>query len=146
KARDPPREILLHTGGHSLLREPGSIFHAQSVAVVCSVCLTSCIRLSRLAKSGSERDYLMPKFLLEATYTAERHNGLAKEKASGRKAAVTQAVKKLGGKLDAIYFCLGENDVILIVDLPDHVSFFFQAEDGIRYWSVTGVQTCALPI
>src|SRR5262249_57266470 len=30
-----------------------------------------------------------------------------------------------------------------------HVSalyFFFQAEDGIRDWSVTGVQTCALPI
>src|SRR5215213_11429851 len=24
--------------------------------------------------------------------------------------------------------------------------FFFQAEDGIRGWSVTGVQTCALPI
>src|SRR5438046_9905679 len=24
--------------------------------------------------------------------------------------------------------------------------FFFQAEDGIRVWSVTGVQTCALPI
>src|SRR5262249_59893433 len=26
------------------------------------------------------------------------------------------------------------------------LSFFFQAEDGIRDWSVTGVQTCALPI
>jgi len=26
------------------------------------------------------------------------------------------------------------------------VLFFFQAEDGIRYTSVTGVQTCALPI
>src|SRR3712207_7398933 len=25
-------------------------------------------------------------------------------------------------------------------------SFFFQAEDGIRYIGVTGVQTCALPI
>src|SRR5262249_57611006 len=24
--------------------------------------------------------------------------------------------------------------------------FFFKAEDGIRDWSVTGVQTCALPI
>src|SRR5437016_13434049 len=24
--------------------------------------------------------------------------------------------------------------------------FFFQVEDGIRDWSVTGVQTCALPI
>src|SRR5699024_11252936 len=26
------------------------------------------------------------------------------------------------------------------------VLFFFQAEDGIRYRNVTGVQTCALPI
>src|SRR5207247_3048343 len=26
------------------------------------------------------------------------------------------------------------------------LSFFFQAEDGIRYPLVTGVQTCALPI
>src|SRR3989339_977543 len=26
------------------------------------------------------------------------------------------------------------------------VGEFFQAEDGIRDWSVTGVQTCALPI
>src|SRR5215813_15122267 len=26
------------------------------------------------------------------------------------------------------------------------VFFFFQAEDGIRYADVTGVQTCALPI
>src|SRR5690606_40604453 len=27
-----------------------------------------------------------------------------------------------------------------------HSSFFFQAEDGIRDFHVTGVQTCALPI
>src|SRR5256886_9924612 len=27
-----------------------------------------------------------------------------------------------------------------------HIFFFFQAEDGIRYLTVTGVQTCALPI
>jgi uncharacterized protein with GYD domain len=64
----------------------------------------------------------MPKFLVEATYTAEGYKGLAKDKASGREAAITQAVKKLGGKLDAMYFCLGENDAILIVDMPDHRS------------------------
>src|SRR5262249_57133957 len=29
---------------------------------------------------------------------------------------------------------------------PMWMVFFFQAEDGIRDWSVTGVQTCALPI
>src|SRR5690606_40148485 len=27
-----------------------------------------------------------------------------------------------------------------------YISFFFQAEDGIRDFHVTGVQTCALPI
>src|SRR5437762_11609247 len=31
-------------------------------------------------------------------------------------------------------------------DLQREVFFFFQAEDGIRDTSVTGVQTCALPI
>src|SRR5258706_15268130 len=37
---------------------------------------------------------------------------------------------------------------IMVVDhdLYVNVFFFFQAEDGIRDWSVTGVQTCALPI
>ena len=64
----------------------------------------------------------MPKFLVEATYTAEGYKGLAKDMPSGRKTAIAQAVKKMGGNLDAIYYCLGENDVVLIADLPDHVS------------------------
>src|SRR5438046_1400709 len=34
----------------------------------------------------------------------------------------------------------------LLLFLVCVVFFFFQAEDGIRDWSVTGVQTCALPI
>src|SRR3989339_1151003 len=33
-----------------------------------------------------------------------------------------------------------------IYELDGSRLFFFQAEDGIRDWSVTGVQTCALPI
>ena len=64
----------------------------------------------------------MPKFLVEATYSAEGYKGLLVDKASGRKAAITQAVKKLGGKLEALYFCLGDTDAMLIVDLPDHIS------------------------
>src|SRR5437016_9875497 len=38
---------------------------------------------------------------------------------------------------------------VTLVSLPSAFIvffFFFQAEDGIRDWSVTGVQTCALPI
>src|SRR5437016_8942580 len=36
--------------------------------------------------------------------------------------------------------------VFLHTDICNFLFFFFQAEDGIRDWSVTGVQTCALPI
>src|SRR5256885_12859523 len=39
---------------------------------------------------------------------------------------------------------LGEKlGLLLIISL---IFFFFQAEDGIRDYKVTGVQTCALPI
>src|SRR6266705_5546227 len=38
------------------------------------------------------------------------------------------------------------NDFVLDERELTHVFFFFQAEDGIRDRTVTGVQTCALPI
>jgi uncharacterized protein with GYD domain len=61
----------------------------------------------------------MPKFLVEASYTADGLKGLMKDKAAGRTAAIKAAAKSVGGKLDAIYFSLGEADVILVVDLPN---------------------------
>ena len=64
----------------------------------------------------------MPKYLLQATYTSEGLLGLMKDKASGRKAAVQKAVKSLGGKLEAFYLSFGDNDVVLIADLPDNAS------------------------
>src|SRR5438046_190013 len=42
-------------------------------------------------------------------------------------------------------FCYTFFEFYLWIVLP-FLFFFFQAEDGIRDWSVTGVQTCALPI
>jgi uncharacterized protein with GYD domain len=62
---------------------------------------------------------IMPKFLVEASYTAEGLKGLQKDKAAGRTAAVKNALKALDGQLEALYWCLGERDAILIVDLPD---------------------------
>jgi uncharacterized protein with GYD domain len=64
----------------------------------------------------------MPKYMIEASYTAQGLKGLQKDKSSGRKAAVSKAVDALGGKLDAYYFALGERDVVAILDLPDAVS------------------------
>src|SRR5256885_8326609 len=38
------------------------------------------------------------------------------------------------------------NDADAIEEMGHSLFFFFQAEDGIRDYKVTGVQTCALPI
>src|ERR1700682_2173621 len=64
----------------------------------------------------------MSKYLVEAAYTAEGLRGLQKDKASGRKQAVTKVVESLEGKLDAFYFAFGEYDVVLVVDMPDIAS------------------------
>jgi uncharacterized protein with GYD domain len=64
----------------------------------------------------------MAKYLIEASYTAQGLKGLQKDKASGRKQAVAKLLEGLEGKLEAMYFAMGEHDVILIVDVPDIVT------------------------
>ena len=64
----------------------------------------------------------MAKYLIEASYTAEGLRGLQTDKASGRKQAVTKLVEGLEGKVEAMYFALGDRDVVLIVDVPDLVT------------------------
>jgi uncharacterized protein with GYD domain len=64
----------------------------------------------------------MPKYLLEASYTADGAKGLAKEGGSSRKTMVEGMVKSLNGKLEAFYYAFGAADVYLIVDLPDAVT------------------------
>jgi uncharacterized protein with GYD domain len=64
----------------------------------------------------------MSKYLVEAAYTAEGLRGLQKDKASGRKQAVTKVVESLDGKVDAFYFAFGEYDVVIVADMPDVVS------------------------
>ena len=61
----------------------------------------------------------MPKYLIEASYTAEGARGLAKDGGSRRRTVVDEMVKKLGGKLETFYYAFGDADAILIVDLPD---------------------------
>ncbi|HXQ65765.1 MAG TPA: GYD domain-containing protein [Alphaproteobacteria bacterium] len=63
----------------------------------------------------------MPKFLIKGSYTAEGMKGLQKDKASGREKSVARVCKSVGGKLDAMYYALGDDDVLAVVDLPSHV-------------------------
>ena len=64
----------------------------------------------------------MAKYLIQGTYTPEGIRGLHKDKASGRKEAVTKMIAALDGKVDAVYFALGDYDVVVIADAPDAIS------------------------
>ncbi|HXQ53335.1 MAG TPA: GYD domain-containing protein [Stellaceae bacterium] len=64
----------------------------------------------------------MAKYLVSGSYTPEGLKGLQKDKASGRRDAVAKGAESVGGKLDAVYYTLGQDDVLVIVDMPDIVS------------------------
>lgn len=64
----------------------------------------------------------MPKYLIQASYTAEGIKGLMKDGGSRRRAAAESALKGVGGKLEVFYFALGETDVFAIADVPDNAS------------------------
>lgn len=63
----------------------------------------------------------MPKYLVQARYTAEGIRGLIGDSASGRRSDVQAAVTALGGKIEAFYYAFGDDDVVTIVDLPNNV-------------------------
>jgi uncharacterized protein with GYD domain len=64
----------------------------------------------------------MPKFLIQASYTAEGLQGLKKDTAVGRKTSIAKAIEALGGRLECLYFALGESDVFGISEMPNHVA------------------------
>jgi uncharacterized protein with GYD domain len=64
----------------------------------------------------------MAKYLLHASYTAEGLKGLQKEGAAGRREAIAKLMESAGCKLDALYYSLGEDDVVVVVDAPDIVA------------------------
>ena len=62
----------------------------------------------------------MPKYLIEASYTAEGTKGLMKQGGTARRAVVQKMVESLGGRLEVFYFAFAENGVYLIFDVPDN--------------------------
>jgi len=64
----------------------------------------------------------MAKYLVQGSYSVEGLNGLLKDKASGRKAAVQAAVKSLKGKVESLHFGINGADIVMIIDAPDNVS------------------------
>lgn len=64
----------------------------------------------------------MPKYLLQASYTADGTKGLLRDGGSKRKAMVEEMTKAAGGKIEAFYFAFGDSDVYIIVDAPNQAT------------------------
>jgi uncharacterized protein with GYD domain len=58
-----------------------------------------------------KKESLVPKYLFEASYTTAGLKGLLKDGGSRRREDLREAVKQLGGRLEAIYFAFGDEDV-----------------------------------
>jgi uncharacterized protein with GYD domain len=62
----------------------------------------------------------MPKYMVHARYTAEGAQGILKSGGSARRKAVEELLASVGGKLEAFYFAFGDDDAVLIVDVPSN--------------------------
>jgi uncharacterized protein with GYD domain len=63
----------------------------------------------------------MSKYMFRCSYTTEGLKGLLKDGGSKRREVVEQLMKAQGATLEAFYFALGDDDLIIIGDAPDNV-------------------------
>lgn len=61
----------------------------------------------------------MPKYLFQASYSREGVNGLLEVGGSSRAKALQESVSSVGGSVEAFYYAFGEDDLVVIAELPD---------------------------
>ncbi len=64
----------------------------------------------------------MPHYLFRARYTQQGAQGVLKEGGSGRAEAVERLCSSVGGRAESQYWAFGDDDYILIAELPDNVA------------------------
>ncbi|MGI5281761.1 GYD domain-containing protein [Nonomuraea polychroma] len=80
----------------------------------------------------------MPKYLIQATYTADGLKGVLKDGGSARRQAVERMAESVGGRVEQMYFAFGENDVYALVDMPSNAA---SAAVGLRVSASGAVRT-----
>ena len=60
----------------------------------------------------------MPRYLIEASYSAEGVRGVAQKGSTARREAVEQLIGSIGGTLETFYFAFGDADALVICELP----------------------------
>lgn len=62
---------------------------------------------------------MMPKILFRTSLPAEGVAGVPKEGGTAGQNVVGDAITKLGGNMEAFYFAFGDEDVVVVAELPD---------------------------
>ena len=62
----------------------------------------------------------MPKYLVTANYTEAGLQGLMKDGATARLAAINGLAAGVGGSVEAVYYGFGDNDIFIIADVPSN--------------------------
>jgi uncharacterized protein with GYD domain len=68
------------------------------------------------------KEAVMPKFLVNVTYTAQGAAGLRKDGGTKRVRVAEKAIESVGGTLDTFFFSFGKQDAIVIADMPSAVA------------------------
>ncbi|MBQ1074887.1 GYD domain-containing protein [Micromonospora sp. C31] len=61
----------------------------------------------------------MAKFLFTAAYTVEGINGLMRDGGTRRAEVIRALIENTGGRMESLYFALGQYDAYVICDLAD---------------------------
>lgn len=85
----------------------------------------------------------MPKYLVQASYSAEGTKGLLAEGGTGRRQAVEQVLRSCGGTLEWMYFAFGDDDLYLVLDMPDAVSM---AATSMKVRATGAITSRAVPL
>jgi uncharacterized protein with GYD domain len=62
----------------------------------------------------------MAKYLIKASYSSQGMKGVMAKGGSARAKAIEQLAAGVGGSLECVYFTFGADDLIAIVDAPNH--------------------------
>ena len=64
----------------------------------------------------------MPHYMFRASYTQQGIQGVMKEGAASRTAAVNALAASVGGRIDSAYWAFGDDDFLAIGELPDNAA------------------------
>jgi uncharacterized protein with GYD domain len=65
---------------------------------------------------------VMGHYLFRSSYTQAGVQGVLNDGAASRIAAVEEAAKSVGGRVETAYWSFGAEDFVLIADLPDNAA------------------------